>query len=716
MSAASDQEAKPEQSAYRSEQGESPVASVTSRRTGGTPAAERKRQQRARERQHALRFERQDWSLFLDPATLPQKAGCQPRNLRQLVVRELVDNALDAGAKATLQMDGVGWIVADDGPGIAPADVPRLFAVRRPLLSSKLIRLPLRGMLGNGLRVVVGAVAASQGSLVVETRGRRLVLAVDCATGTTIVTDDQPIPPTPGLVVRITLGPALPSYTGRDDKLAREAIHIASYGNNYVGPSSPWWYSPKNLHQLMQLVTPTNTTVAALGQALGFNIDDARVARDLDLDAAGEILKKLRESSAPVLPDKLGAIGPGAYTWRGDELSYARRTGFTRERDTEIPYVAECWAHCIRSEHRGDCSARASLLLNRTPSSAIIHPTSGYGTLILNTCGMHREVTAHAGDYDVTISIITPYIELATDGKEPSLSPFGDGIAAVVEKACKAAHRAMEKPAGKMSIKDAAWQVMPDAYRRASTDGTLPANARQVMYAARGDILRRTGKESLNDHYFTQKLLPDYIEAHPDSTADWDVTFDQRGTFIEPHTGHIVPLSTVAVREYLGERPVPEAPAAVNSGRMAQTRGPENRYRNVLFVEKEGFNALLTHAELGERFDVAVTSTKGMTVVALRQLLDSLSKRGVEKVLVAHDFDLSGFSIFGTLAKSGRRYRYINNVQIIDIGLRLTDVREMDLEPEPYEPAGDWDARADTLNEHGAPRGDRFPSLAPRRT
>ena len=52
-------------------------------------------------------------------------------------------------------------------------------------------RLPLRGMLGNGLRVVVGAVAASEGSLVVETRGHRLTLAVDPVHGTTTVTEDR---------------------------------------------------------------------------------------------------------------------------------------------------------------------------------------------------------------------------------------------------------------------------------------------------------------------------------------------------------------------------------------------------------------------------------------------------------------------------------------------------------------------------------------------
>ena len=130
----------------------------------------------------------------------------------------------------------------------------------------------------------------------------------------------------------------------------------------------------------------------------------------------------------------------------------------------------------------------------------------------------------------ITLSIITPHIDLAGDGKEPALAPFSEAIATVLRKACNAAYRAMDKPPGSMSIKEAAWQVMPEAYLIASTGGTLPANARQIMYAARPGILELTGKEKLDDRYFTQMLLPDYIEEHPEITADWDVVFDDRGT------------------------------------------------------------------------------------------------------------------------------------------------------------------------------------------
>ena len=144
--------------------------------TGDRTAAERKRRQRQRERaaadvQAPLLFERADWQLFLRRETLPQKAGCEPAEIGRIVLKELVDNALDTGSDDLIieEMLG-GWRVTDHGPGIATSAVPKLFAVNRPLLSSKLKRLPLRGMLGNGLRVVMGAVAAFDGTISVTSR------------------------------------------------------------------------------------------------------------------------------------------------------------------------------------------------------------------------------------------------------------------------------------------------------------------------------------------------------------------------------------------------------------------------------------------------------------------------------------------------------------------------------------------------------------------
>src|SRR5258707_805822 len=85
----------------------------------------------------------------------------------------------------------------------------------------------------------------------------------------------------------------------------------------------------------------------------------------------------------------------------------------------------------------------------------------------------------------------------------------------------------------RITTKDAAWAVMEKAYMAASANGTLPAAARQIMYQARPAIQEATGKQ-LDDQYFTQTILPDYMRAHD---VAWDVAFDDRGHFSEPHTG-----------------------------------------------------------------------------------------------------------------------------------------------------------------------------------
>ena len=50
-----------------------------------------------------------------------------------------------------------------------------------------------------------------------------------------------------------------------------------------------------------------------------------------------------------------------------------------------------------------------------------------------------------------------------------------------------------------ISIKEAAYEAMEAAYLHASADDTLPANPRQIMYAARTAILATTAKENLSE-------------------------------------------------------------------------------------------------------------------------------------------------------------------------------------------------------------------------
>ena len=211
-------------------------------------------------------------------------------------------------------------------------------------------------------------------------------------------------------------------------------------------------------------------------------------------------------------------------------------------------------------------------------------------------------------------------------------------------------------------------------------DSACPRAADHVR-RARGHIQRNADRPLGKgfDKYFTQTLLPDYIE---EKGVSWNVVFDARGHFTEPHTGREVPLGTLQVRNYLHEvdgHEIGELDFDVGEKHFP-TMGPKHRFGAILFIEKEGFNPLFKAVRLQERFDLAIMSTKGMSVTASRELVDWLWSDHEIPLLVLHDFDKSGFSIVGTLREDTRRYQYTNTINVIDIGLRLEDIDGLETE------------------------------------
>jgi hypothetical protein len=250
-----------------------------------------------------------------------------------------------------------------------------------------------------------------------------------------------------------------------------------------------------------------------------------------------------------------------------------------------------------------------------------------------------------------------------------------------------------------VSFKEAAAEIMEQAFLKVSGDRQYPANARQIMYATRPHIQLRTGKQ-LESNYFTQTLLPDYLQ---ENDVDWDVVYDARGHFTEPHTKHSFGIGTLEVRHYLAGFDDPELVDAAFSQAEVETSGPSGNFGAVLFVEKEGFDPILKAAQIADRYDVAIMSTKGMSVTAARALADEMCSEHDIPLLVLRDFDKAGFSIAGTLQRDTRRYEFRNSIEVVNLGLSLADVEAMGLESEyQHHPKGHRRTLENNLRTNGA--------------
>jgi hypothetical protein len=247
-----------------------------------------------------------------------------------------------------------------------------------------------------------------------------------------------------------------------------------------------------------------------------------------------------------------------------------------------------------------------------------------------------------------------------------------------------------------IKFKEAAEEIMEEAYNKASGDGRYTALARQIMYAARPHIQRKTGKP-LQSAYFTQHLLPNYIEEH--GCHHWRTGYDARGHLIEPHGGKIVNLGTNEVRGYLKGIHDPKHVEAELAAANIEFHGPKGNFGALLFIEKEGFGPLLCEANFANRFDIATMSTKGMSVMAARELADEICSKFDIPLLTLTDFDKTGFAISGTLRRDTRRYEFRNVIEVISLGLSLDDVRTLGL-AEQFEHQFVPKARRETMEEN----------------
>ena len=682
------------------------------------------------------------------------------------LAKELCDNGLDAceaegiSPEITISVGPDYFSVADNGPGL-PEKVLRDSLNYMVRVSDKAHYVsPSRGQLGNALKCVWAAPFVADGKrgvVEVTTRGTTYTVTVEVdqiAQKPAITIAAAPCPNVKkGTFVKIHWPDIASLMNGGGYgfyKLASELVAFNPHarldiveGERTVSspptdplwkkwlplwPTSPHWYSTSTLSNLLGAYVSNGsreksvrefvsgfagltgsakqrrvTEASGLG---GLRLADLVTNNAIDGGKCSRLLAAMREESRPVKPKDLGIIGEAHFTEQFDDAAdsfrYRKATGTTAD---GLPYVVET-AFGVTTE----TERRIVQGFNYTRASSVELPDSVQHALNQTRADYHDPV-------QFILHVACPRLEFTDRAKTQITLPQEIETALVkcighvgrdwkvTKRKAARDNRVSERNVEEMrrrqrsqtySIKKAAEKTMPAAYAKASGNKSFSPNARQVMYAARPLVLQLTnGKAWKQSSYFTQRLLLDFTTEHPEATADWDILFDARGHFVEPHTEERIDLGTEAVRNYVERW----------TRKSQQTCGPSNRFKFALFLEKEGFNSQLEQANIAQRFDVAILSTKGMSVTSARTLVERMSDEGVT-TLVMHDFDKSGFSIMNTLRSDTRRYQFEKAPKVVDIGLRLEDVKRLKLESEPVEYDDDKDPR-ENLAASGATKAEQ---------
>jgi hypothetical protein len=250
----------------------------------------------------------------------------------------------------------------------------------------------------------------------------------------------------------------------------------------------------------------------------------------------------------------------------------------------------------------------------------------------------------------------------------------------------------------RVNFTDVLHRILPQGYQHASGNGRFTVSKRHFYYAVREQLKQATGRP-LTKIYFDSLLLQ-YMNRHPE-TDSWKVTADPRGALIIPNAAMEtrIPCGTVPIDDHLvkASRRIDPLEVAIKLHRQWPSLAGGQRYQAVLYIEKEGFEPMIREARIAERFNIAILSCKGQSVKAARKFVDVVCRAdGGVPLFVVHDFDKAGFEISQRLtrvsdwAEENDRvlYRFENDINVTDLGLRLRDVEKYGLASEESEFSG----------------------------
>jgi DNA topoisomerase VI subunit B len=227
-------------------------------------------------------------------------------------------------------------------------------------------------------------------------------------------------------------------------------------------------------------------------------LSSLRNGTGLDRSMVGLLLHRMKAESAEVNPELLGVIGKEALKYRFkasgcavESFRYKRSTGVQEA----IPWIIDAaFGWCPdRVERR--------LVTGVNWSPGIINPfrqLGGYGGL---DGVLYHQQADHDSPVIVFVHLACARVEYTDRGKSAIVAADQLPIAEAVQDVTKAwrkqriaeikDHNAALRRRDaitrtrRVTQKEAAFQVMEAAYLKASANGTLPAKAWQIMYAAR---------------------------------------------------------------------------------------------------------------------------------------------------------------------------------------------------------------------------------------
>lgn len=213
-----------------------------------------------------------------------------------------------------------------------------------------------------------------------------------------------------------------------------------------------------------------------------------------------------------------------------------------------------------------------------------------------------------------------------------------------------------------------------DAFETAS--GGYSVFVRQVFYKLHEILNHQYGLDLRGSDYnlLTQQIATEMMKKYLEVAQR--LLFSIRGYFHHSFYGLNLPLGTKEIREYTHSQR--QNKIVLDASLKFDF---EDRYllKNILFIEKVGFNIALEESGITRELNLSILSTQGSNTRAGAMLLKYYQDQGLPLYSLT-DYDFAGLKIHESIVTDSPTYPAVESVK--RIGLSLEEVRALKLVPE----------------------------------
>ena len=687
-------------------------------------------------------FERQTFTTsrmldFFTRKSLSAETGISPDEWPLMIVKELIDNALDACESTTtppticITAGDSNITVSDNGPGLPVETLKASLDFSTRTSSNARIISPSRGSQGNALKTILAAAYVlsddGRGFVHVSTNGRgfNIEIATDpirqepsinltevkpkCKKGTLLKVElpCQILDRNNDVFLQIGFDYAClnPHATLKIEASGQQTLYqaMAPDWKKWLtsAPTSAHWYDQKDLESLVAAHVAHDGGNLAVRQFIGtFDgfagsakqkrvLDQTELARktladfvqdgDLDSIGIGRLLASMKELSRPIKSKKLGVIGEGHFRQRfrergGDDELFKYKCIAGIEAGQ--PYVIEAAFSYMPEWDDYGCSGDILAGINWAPGISRLPLQLGSRWSLDGLLEDCRATTDEP--ILLCLHMATPKVAWLDRGKSRASldGDFGEALKSAVQSVSRE------------------WKKRRDAEDRAAISSRRRADQLRKQKAGEQTTLKDAilleipnaiaevsggGEYPFQDRAFYYAIRP-RVQRHGVARLLTQKYFDSIVEQWEAQHG-VIELRYRDPRGHLVEphtgEMVPLGTAEVNNYDL-----PDWLFHTVLFIEKKGFAPLFQKSRLAEKYDIAIVSSEGYAVDAAKTLLARAQQEQEITILCLHDADPYGKNIARSLRKATLRSK---SIHVIDIGLNLDDALEMNLPTEDFE-------------------------------